>query len=454
MAYRSINPYSGEELSSYPFISDNELEISAERSYESYVLWKKVSLSDRAQLLSRLAEVLDENTDKYAVIITSEMGKPIAQARAEVKKCAHACRYYALNGLSMLAEKRIDNDNGNSYLRFDPMGIVLAVMPWNFPFWQVIRCIAPAMLAGNAVLLKHASNVPGCAMAIADAVSKAGFPEGIFMNLFINYSQVEYLLSYHGVRSVSLTGSNYAGEKVASVAGANIRKCVLELGGSDPFIVFPDADLDLAVENAVTGRFQNTGQSCIATKRIYLHKDIYRRFLEAFIKEVEALSMGNPMLDSTFIGPMVNRKSAEELSGQVQKSIDAGAEIVTGTGIPEGSGCFFRPVVLINAPDNSPMAVEETFGPAVPVFSFSGYDELINRVNSSRFGLGASVWTSDSELAGRLAGDIESGTISINGYTRSDPSLPFGGIKDSGFGRELSEYGLYEFVNIKTVSRF
>jgi len=454
MSYRSINPYTGKEDSTFALITDEELSIAAAKSYESFLSWRKVPVASRVLLLSKLSEVLDENIDEYSATITSEMGKPIVQARAEIMKCAQACKYYASNGLNLLKEKPLVGRGSNSYLRFDPLGTVLAIMPWNFPFWQVIRCIAPAMLAGNTVILKHASNVPRCAMAIADAVARAGFPVGVFTNLFINHDQVKYLLGHPSVRSVSLTGSNYAGEMIASVAGANIRKCVLELGGSDPFIVFPDADINKAVKDAVTGRFQNTGQSCIATKRIYLHRDIFGSFMEMFIKQVESLVMGDPMLEQTYIGPMVNPKSAAELSVQVMKSVDAGAEIVAGTGIPENGGCFFRPTVLVNVPDDCPVAVEETFGPAVPVFTFSEYGELINRVNSSRFGLGASVWTSDMGLAESLAGDIESGTISINGFTRSDPALPFGGIKDSGFGRELSEYGLYEFVNIKTVTRF
>lgn len=454
MAYRSIDPYTGAGGILYPEMSDSEMEAVLTKSQEVFKIWSRSGLDKRALLVSRLGEILEAESDHFADIITSEMGKPVKQARAELLKCASACNYYSVNGKKFLSSREMESPGSKSYLRFDPLGIVLAVMPWNFPFWQVIRCIVPAMLAGNSVLLKHASNVPGSALAIEDAVRRAGFPEGLFRNLFVSHRQVDSLLSHPAVRSVSLTGSNYAGEKVASAAGANIKKCVLELGGSDPLIVFPDADIGNAVEGAVAGRFQNNGQSCIATKRIFLHSDIYDQFIDLFTRRVEALVMGDPKIESTDIGPMVNRAAAEELAGQVEKSIRMGAEIICGRGIPEGESCFFRPTVLVNVPYNSPLATEETFGPVVPVFRFSDYDEMIERVNSSRFGLGASAWTNDMELARKTARDIESGTVTINGFTRSDPALPFGGVKDSGFGRELSDTGLYEFVNIKTVSLF
>lgn len=454
MAYQSINPFSGERGVLYSEISGEELEQAIERCSDAQVSWRMRTVAERATLAGNLAELLESRSEEYGRIITSEMGKPYSQAVAEVKKCALACRYYETNSAGFLETKMVSSSQGVTHLRYDPLGIILAIMPWNFPFWQVIRCIIPALVSGNGVLLKHASNVPGSALAIENAVREAGFPEPLFRNLFITHDQVNRVIEHIKVSSVSLTGSNIAGSRIASAAGSSAKKCVLELGGSDPFIVFPDADIERSVEGAVTGRFQNNGQSCIATKRIYLHKDIFNEFTSLFVERVKSLKAGDPMDPEVYIGPMVNRKAAEELAGQVKKSVEAGATLLCGTGKPEGNGSLFLPAILTDVPDNAPVATGETFGPVVPLFSFSDYDEVIRRVNSSRFGLGASVWSTSSALAMQAAADIESGTVTINGFTRSDPAVPFGGIKESGYGRELSDLGLYEFVNIKSVTNF
>lgn len=454
MSYRSINPFTGIAGSEFPVLSDNQLAEKIESAASAFIEWRKTSVAMRARLVSGLGRVLLENESEYAALITSEMGKPLAQSLGEVRKCAAACDYYALNGEKFLSAREMISAGGKSIIRYDPLGVVLAVMPWNFPFWQVIRCIVPAMLAGNSLLLKHASNVPGSALAIQKAVEMAGFPAGLFTSLFVTHDQVNRIIDHKAVKSVSLTGSNHAGESVAAAAGSRIKSCVLELGGSDPFIVYPDADIERAAREAITGRFQNNGQSCIATKRIYLHENIYDRFMKRFVEGVNSLVMGDPMAEGVDIGPMVNRQAAEELSLQVKRSVAMGARIVAGTGELPAEGSLFRPVVMVDVPDDAPVATEETFGPAVPVFRFSDYDDMIMRVNSSRFGLGSSVWTTDSDLAMRLSADIVAGTVTINGYTRSDPALPFGGVKESGFGRELSDTGLYEFVNIKTVTIF
>lgn len=454
MAYQSVNPFSGAKGSIYETISGEKLDRMIESCSEEQQSWKKRAVDERAGFAGTLAEILESKSDEYGKIITSEMGKPYSQAVAEVKKCALACRYYESRAAGFLKPVPRESSQGVTILRYDPLGIVLAVMPWNFPFWQVIRCIVPALVSGNGVLLKHASNVPASAMAIEEAVREAGFPESLFRNLFVTHEQVISIIEHRKVSSVSLTGSNIAGARIASAAGSAVKRCVLELGGSDPFIVFPDADIESSVEGAITGRFQNNGQSCIATKRIYLHADIFNEFASLFVERVKSLRVGDPMDPEVYIGPMVNRTAAEELAEQVTKSVKMGARLLCGSGKPEGKGSLFSPTVLTDVADDSPVATEETFGPVVPLFSFTDYDEVIRRVNNSRFGLGASVWTGNSDMAMQAAADIESGTVTINGFTRSDPAVPFGGIKESGYGRELSDLGLHEFVNIKSVTHF
>jgi succinate-semialdehyde dehydrogenase/glutarate-semialdehyde dehydrogenase len=452
MAYKSINPYTGKVNKTYDRISNKELESIIFSSSRAFRKWKKVSVEQRQELLLKLADLLEIEKNYHAATITSEMGKPIGQAVAEVEKSALACRYYAERADEFLKPRKHASSAGSSYIRYDPQGIVFAIMPWNFPYWQVIRCIAPALAAGNSVLLKHASNVPQCAENIENAVIKSGFPVNVFRNLFIDHKQVEMVLKSEHIRSVSLTGSNAAGENLASLAGNNIKKLVLELGGNDAFIVFNDANLENAAEAIVYGRFQNTGQSCIASKRLFIHEQVFNEFISLITGRIKALRSGDPLLHETFIGPLVNKSAVVELERQVNQTVEMGAEIIIGGKARQGGECFFEPTVLVNVPFDSPLAREEVFGPVLPIFSFRDYDELICRVNDSKFGLGCSVFTSDRELMDKLSGDIDTGTVVFNSFTRSDPSLPFGGVKASGYGRELSEYGILEFVNIKTVT--
>ncbi len=454
MKYRSVNPYTGEEMATFDTITERMLEESLDQSWSAFEKWRKIPVRERIPLFLNLAETLLKNKEMYAETMTMEMGKPVSQAVAEVKKCAMACHYYSDNAERFLKPERISSPAGKSIIRYDPIGIVLAVMPWNFPFWQVIRCLVPALAAGNSLLLKHASNVPLSALNIEKAVAMSGFPDGIFMNLFIDHSQVEKLIASDKVRAVSLTGSNRAGEIIAMHAGASVKKSVLELGGSDPFIVFPDANLQKAVEAAVVGRFQNNGQSCIAAKRIFVHERIWSEFLHLFRLRVESLVIGDPMSPDVYMGPLVNEQAVAELNEQVQRTVAMGATFVTGgkAGVP--GKCFYQPAIMIDVPYDSPVAVEETFGPVVPVFSFSGYDELVKHVNDSSFGLGSSVWTNNRSLMKRITGDLECGTVAINGFVRSDPALPFGGVKASGYGRELSSFGIREFVNVRTVTHY
>ena len=454
MAYRSIDPYTGKVNKTYGKISNKELENIIFSSSRAFRKWRSVSIEKRQELLLRLADLFEIEKDFHAATITSEMGKPIDQALAEVEKSALVCRYYAERADEFLKPRRHPSSAGSSSIRYDPLGIVFAIMPWSFPYWQVVRCMAPALAAGNSVLLKHASNVPQCAENIENSVIKAGFPVDVFRNLFIDHAQVELVLESDQVRLVSLTGSNTTGEKVASLAGSNIKKLVLELGGNDAFIVFNDADLEKAAEALVYGRFQNTGQSCIASKRLFIHEQVFSEFISLISGRIKALKAGNPSEHDIFIGPLVNKSAVSELERQVKQTVDMGAEIILGGKARHQGECFFEPTVLVNVSFDSPLAREEVFGPVLPVFSFREYDELVCRINDSRFGLGCSVFTNDRKLMERLSGDIDTGTIVFNSFTKSDPALPFGGVKDSGYGRELSEYGILEFVNIKTVSIF
>ncbi|HCC70093.1 MAG TPA: succinate-semialdehyde dehydrogenase [Bacteroidales bacterium] len=452
MVYKSINPYTGKINKTYEQINDSELENIIFSSSRAFRKWKNEPIEKRQDLLIKLADLLEIEKDFHAATITSEMGKPINQSIVEIEKSALACRYYAERADEFLKPVKQSSYAGTSIIRYDPQGIVFAIMPWNFPYWQVIRCMAPALAAGNSVLLKHASNVPQCAENIENAVINAGFPSGIFRNLLIDYDQVTTVIKSEYVRSVSLTGSNTAGIRIASLAGLNIKKLVLELGGNDAFVVFNDADLEKAAEALIYGRFQNTGQSCIASKRLFIHEQVYPEFLNLVTGRIKALSAGDPISHDTFIGPLVNESAVRKVERQVKETVEMGAEIILGgkAGIPRKG--FFEPTVLINVNYDSPLAREEVFGPVLPVFSFKDYDELVCRVNQSRFGLGCSVFTSDNKLMEKLSVDIDTGTVVFNSFTKSDPALPFGGVKESGYGRELSEYGIMEFVNIKTVT--
>ena len=454
MAYQSVNPFNDKLNGKFELISDNELMLKIDNADNAFKTWRKIEIRERAMLLMNLADILEKEKSFHGRTMTSEMGKPVSQSIAEVEKCAIACRYYAKNAEKFLSPRKIKSSGATSFIAFEPQGLVFAIMPWNFPYWQVIRCLAPALISGNGMLLKHASNVPLSALNIEKAVYDAGFPKQLFANIFIDHKQADIVLRSSSVRAVSLTGSNRAGEAIASRAGAHVKKCVLELGGSDPLIVFQDANLEKAADGALIGRFQNNGQSCIAAKRLFVHEAVYPEFIHLLRQRVESLNIGDPMDMNTYIGPLVNEEAVRELSDQVERSVAMGAEIMTGGRVGVPGKCFFEPTIILDAPFDSPVAVEETFGPVLPVFTFNDYDELIRRVNDSIYGLGSSVWTNNRDIADRISKDIDAGIVTINAFTRSDPALPFGGVKSSGYGRELSEFGIMEFVNIKTVSQF
>jgi succinate-semialdehyde dehydrogenase/glutarate-semialdehyde dehydrogenase len=401
--------------------------------------------------MMRAAEILERESEKLGLLMTTEMGKPLSAAVAEAKKCATACRYYAENAEHLLADEHVQMEGGKSWVAFQPLGVVLAIMPWNFPFWQVFRFVAPTLMAGNVGLLKHASNVPQCALAIEDILRRAGFAEGVFQTLLIGSDVVEKIIADPRVAAVTLTGSEGAGRAVASTAGKNLKKSVIELGGSDPFVVMPSADLDEAVSTAVTARMINNGQSCIAAKRFIVHDEIYDEFLKRFVSRVAAVRVGDPLEANTELGPLATGAIRDELDGQVAKSVQAGAKLLTGGKPLEREGYFYAPTVLADIPPDAPAAHDELFGPVASVFRARDTHDAIRLANSTSFGLGASAWTRDPGERDQFVNEIESGLLFINGMVASDARLPFGGVKNSGFGRELGEFGIREFVNIKSV---
>jgi succinate-semialdehyde dehydrogenase/glutarate-semialdehyde dehydrogenase len=447
----SINPATGETLRTFDAFSDAQIDAALSRAAAAYVTYRHTPLADRARWLSAAASILEEEKDRLGRIMTLEMGKPIGAARAEAAKCALACRYYAAHGERLLADEPIDAGPGASYVRFQPIGAVLAVMPWNFPFWQVFRFAAPALMAGNVGLLKHASNVPQCALEIADVIRRAGFPADVFQTLLIASGQVARVIDDPRVKAVTLTGSEPAGAQVAAQAGRQIKKTLLELGGSDPFVVMPSADLDRAVRTAVEARVLNNGQSCIAAKRFLVDAHIADEFGRRFVAAMEALQIGDPLEESTQLGPLATPEILGCLDGQVRRSIAAGAHLLTGGHRLERPGNFYAPTVLAQVPEDSPAYREELFGPVAALFRVDGIDEAIRLANDTDFGLGASVWTNDAAEQRRLIDEIEAGMVFVNGMVASDPRLPFGGVKRSGYGRELSACGIREFVNVKTV---
>ncbi len=444
----SVNPVSGKKICSFEALPDAALEEKlalAERAFRTY---RKTAYSERARLLLRAAEILEAEQEAFGRIMTLEMGKPIKAAIAEAKKCAEGCRFYAANGERFLA---VENVQGGGSIHFQPLGPVLAVMPWNFPFWQVIRFAAPALMAGNVGLLKHASNVPQCALALEEIFRRAGFSEGVFQTLLIGSERVEGLIADPRVKAVTLTGSEGAGRRVGSAAGRHIKKSVLELGGSDPFIVMPSASFDAAVETAVKARTINNGQSCIAAKRFIVHEAVYDDFTRAFVRGMEALKIGDPLDETTELGPLATPGILEELEEQVNKSVAAGARVLTGGKRLEGSGNFYAATVLADIAKNSPAFKEEFFGPVALLFRVADIGEAVELANATSFGLGASAWTKDAAEQARFIDELEAGLVFINGMVASEPALPFGGVKNSGYGRELSAAGIREFVNIKTV---
>ncbi|HEX8844719.1 MAG TPA: NAD-dependent succinate-semialdehyde dehydrogenase [Pyrinomonadaceae bacterium] len=451
MTIATVNPATEETLRTFDPLSDAQIEEKLERSARAFREYRRTSIDSRARMMMRAAELLEAERDAFGRLMTTEMGKPIKAAREEAAKCAWVCRYYAETAERFLADEVVETDAALSYVRYQPLGPVLAVMPWNFPFWQVFRFAAPALSAGNTALLKHASNVPQCALAIEELLGRAGFPEGVFQTLLIGSDEVGRVIDDPRVRAVTLTGSTPAGSSVAGRAGRAIKKTVLELGGSDPFIVMPSADLEEAAKTGVRARTINNGQSCIAAKRFIIHEEIYDEFERRFVRGIEALKVGDPLEEATEIGPLATADILDTLERQVRDSVDAGARILTGGHRLNRPGYYYAPTVLTDIPKDSAAYREELFGPVALFFRASEIEEAIRLANDTAFGLAASAWTRDEGERERFTEGIEAGVVFINGMVASDPRLPFGGVKQSGFGRELGPHGIREFVNIKTV---
>jgi succinate-semialdehyde dehydrogenase / glutarate-semialdehyde dehydrogenase len=451
MAIATINPATGRTIRTFEAFSANRVSECLDRAVTAYRVHRHTPFAERAKRMQKAAAILDAECRELGRLMTLEMGKPVEAAIAEAEKCATACRYYAENAERFLADQPVKMEGGKSWITFQPIGVVLAIMPWNFPFWQVFRFAAPALMAGNAGVLKHASNVPQCALAIEDVFRRAGFADGLFQTLLIGSELVEGIVADKRIAAVTLTGSEGAGRSVASAAGKNLKKSVMELGGSDPFVVMPSADLEQAVSTAVTARMINNGQSCIAAKRFIIHEKIYGEFLKRFVAGVSAIRVGDPMDEKTQLGPLATGAIRDGLDNQVKASVAAGARLAAGGKKLEGDGFFYAPTVLTDIPPNSPAAQDELFGPVASVFKAKDLADAISIANGTSFGLGASAWTRDAAEQDRFVAEIESGLLFINGMVASDPRLPFGGVKNSGFGRELGEFGIREFVNIKSV---
>ncbi len=449
---RSINPATEEILGEFSELNDAEITVALDRSIKAFDAQKFLSYEKRADIMENAAKILDSDEDEFARILTLEMGKTYQSAKEEIKKCAWVCRYYAENAQLFLADQIIKTNSIKSFVRYQPLGPILAITPWNFPFWQVFRFAAPALMAGNTALLKHASNVPQSALTIEKIFRRAGFVDGIFQTLLISANKVEKVLTDNRVKAVTLTGSEKVGVTVASIAGSQIKKTVMELGGSDPFIVMPSADLDDAVQKAVLGRIQNNGQSCIAAKRFIIHTAVYENFREALKEKFEALKVGDPMDEKTDIGPLAMANTRDFLEHQVNDSLKKGAKRVVGAEPIAGLGYFYQPGILENIPWDAPAAQDELFGPVASLFKVQNFEEAIALANNTRFGLGSAIFTQDKNEMERAIDSIEAGCVFVNSIVASDPRLPFGGIKSSGYGRELSADGIREFVNIKTVS--
>jgi len=452
MAIQSINPANGQVRATFPELASADIHMQIEKSHRVFLEWRRKSMARRRDLLERVEKILIADRGKFGVLMAEEMGKPVRQAVAEIEKCADVCRYYSENAARILHPEKVKTDASESYIRFDPLGIVLAVMPWNFPFWQVFRFAAPALMAGNVCLLKHASNVPRCAIKIEEIFLEAGFPPGVFKNLLIGSGMVEMIVRHSLVRAVTITGGDHAGRKVAELAGRNLKKTVLELGGSDPFIVLADADLDLTVRMAVDSRMINNGQSCIAAKRFIAVHEVSEEFEARLVEAIKKLKIGDPLDEGNDLGPLARPDLVKELERQISQSVQRGARILAGGGpLPRLGGFYFEPTVISGVEKGMPAYDEELFGPVATVIRAENERDAVRIANDTGFGLGASIWTRDIDRAKQLATEIDSGLVFINGMVKSDPRLPFGGVKASGYGRELSDYGIKEFVNIKTV---
>jgi len=452
MVIATVNPATGETIQTFNALTDAEVEIKLKLAQQTFTQYQLTSLPERAQWLRQAAVILENDREHLAALATLEMGKTYTSAIAEVEKCALVCRYYADYGARFLADIPVSTDGTKSWVRFEPIGMVLAVMPWNFPYWQVFRFAAPALMAGNVGLLKHASNVPQCALAIEEVLQRAGFMSGVFQSLLIPAKKVSNLVADPRVKAVTLTGSEPAGRQVASTAGQHLKKAVLELGGSDPFIVLDSANVEQAVSTAVKARMLNNGQSCIAAKRFIVTEKIATPFEEAFVAKFQGLKVGDPMDPATDLGPLATPQILDDLEKQVQESLQKGATLLTGGNrITTLSGNYYEPTILTNIPKDSPAYAEELFGPVASLFRVRNVEDAIQLANDTAFGLGSSAWTQDTEEQQLLIEKLQVGSVFINGMVKSDPRLPFGGTKTSGYGRELSVQGMHEFVNIKTV---
>ena len=448
----SINPTTGERWRVYPETSEAELREAPLAAHQAFLLWRARTFAERAAVLRNVATLLRKRRDEFARLMALEMGKPIAQGRAEADKCAACCDFYAENAAAMLAPERIVTEATRSYVLFQPLGVILAVMPWNFPFWQVLRAAVPALMAGNTMLLKHASNIPGCALAIAELFREAGLPSGAFRTLLIGSGRVAGLVADPLIRAITLTGSTPAGRSVASQAGQALKKTVLELGGSDPYVVLEDADLESAAVICASSRLINNGQSCIAAKRFIVVESVRARFEELFVGHLAKQVMGDPLVERTTLGPLARVALRDELHQQVTESVRLGARLLCGGAIPDGPGAFYPPTALADVKKGMPVYDQETFGPVAAIIGAEDEAQAIAVANDTVFGLGAAVFTRDLARGERIAAQLEAGCCFVNDFVRSDPRLPFGGVKESGYGRELSSFGLREFVNIKTVS--
>ncbi len=454
MSWTAMNPATGETLKDYPEMDRGEVDEILQAAHQAQRRWRTTDFDHRADLMRRAAGVLRDRSEEFARLMTREMGKPLGEARGEVEKCAWVCEYYADNAETQLAPEPVETpDTGaRTYVAFQPIGLVLAIMPWNFPFWQVFRFAAPNLMAGNGGILKHAPNVPGCALAIEDVFHEAGFPRELFRSVIVDLDTTSAIIEDERIRGVTLTGSVGAGKAVAAQAGGLVKKTVLELGGSDPYIILEDADLDAAVETCVTSRMLNSGQSCIAAKRFLVVESLREEFERRMARKMSGAVMGDPMDEDTTLGPQARFDLRDQLHRQVQESVEAGARLVIGGELPEGPGAFYPPTVLADVAPGMPAYHEELFGPVASIIEVADEAEAIRIANDTVFGLGAAVFTADRERGERLAlQELDAGACFVNGFVRSDPRLPFGGVKESGYGRELSPFGIREFVNVKTL---
>jgi succinate-semialdehyde dehydrogenase/glutarate-semialdehyde dehydrogenase len=446
------NPATGEDLQTYPVMARDEVMAVLAAADDAFRAWRRVPAADRAARLNDLATLLRREKERYGRLMTLEMGKPLTEAVAEVEKCAWLCEHYAAHAPAWLADEAVEADGLHHRVVYQPLGVVLSIMPWNYPFWQALRCAVPALAAGNASILKHASNVTGCALVMEEAFLQAGFPEDLFAAVVADHATVAELVAQDAVRGVSLTGSTGAGERIGELAGRHLKKVVLELGGSDPFIVLEDCDLDFTVRGAVTGRMLCTGQSCIASKRFIVVADLAEEFARRFAARMEALVVGDPLDPDTQVGAVVNERELATLEAQLADAVQGGARVLCGGARLPGPGTFFPPTVVTGVTPGMRLAREEVFGPIAPVLTVADEEEAVALANATEFGLGGSVWTADTARGERVARRLEAGTVFVNSFTKSDPRMPFGGVKKSGLGRELARFGLREFTNVQGVN--